>query len=75
MRKYICDPLRVDNSTGLYVLNKNDYNLHLVTKFKFKSTCFAPCFGVRTKLHGTIYPIEYDAEFDKTDEPVIVFTF
>lgn len=48
------NPLR--SSIPLSVL-KSDYNLFLITKFKFKDDCMAPMFGVRTKKHGTIYPL------------------
>lgn len=52
------------------------YNLYEIESFEFNE-CVAPSFGVKTKLHGTIYPRCYNAEESKdiTTCPVTLFGF
>ena len=38
----------------------NHYNLYRVGKFAFRDEVLAPCFGVKTKMNGTIYPLTFD---------------
>jgi hypothetical protein len=69
------DTLKVNEHTGMYMLSGNDYNLYEINRFRFDVTTYAPCFGIRTKLHGTLYPLEYDADKDETLVPLVIFGF
>lgn len=69
------DRLKIDPLTGFSSLLGSDYYLFKLTKFKFYSHVFAPAFGIITKTHGTIYPLEYDNTRDEIEGEVVVFGF
>lgn len=73
------DPIAEHQKFGSFLMNMESghYNLYELQSFKFHDSCKAPCFGMRTKAHGTVYPLSYhhDRDIGELLSPVTVFGF
>lgn len=60
-------PLEINPVTNSFIMSGalGSYDLFELSQFKFKDSTLSPQFGVVTKDHGTIYPLQYNIELHR----------